>query len=211
MSDKPAAAAAPQQTTPQTAPQTEKNYTSDEYLKIERNSTTKHELLGGKVLSLAGSNRTRSLIGSNTTIAIGNRIHGQKNEIYAGNMRVQMSPARVSYPDVIVVSSKPAFIDNQSDVLLNPTIVAEIYSKNASSLVKTEKLESYLAMDSIREYLLIKEDEMRVEHYAKQNAKQWIYRIYNDREEIISMESINCKVSVAEIYAQIDFGAGGGA
>ncbi|MEJ7665419.1 MAG: hypothetical protein WKG07_40795 [Hymenobacter sp.] len=39
-------------------------------------------------------------------------------------------------------------------------------------------------MDSIREYLLIKEDEMRVEHYAKQNAKQWIYRIYNDRDEV---------------------------
>jgi Uma2 family endonuclease len=46
---------------------------------------------------------------------------------------------------------------------------------------------------------------MRVEHYAKQNAKQWIYRIYNDREEIISLESVNCKVSLSEIYAQINF------
>lgn len=187
------------------ATQTEKNYTSEEYLKIERNSSTKHEFIGGKVLSLAGSNRTRSLIGSNTTIAVGNRIHGQKNEIYSGNMRVQMSPTRFSYPDVVIVSSKPAFIDTESDVLLNPTIVVEIYSKNTNSLDKTEKLESYLAMDSIREYLLVKEDEMRVEHYAKQNAKQWIYRIYTDREEIISMESINCKVSVSEIYAQINF------
>ncbi len=189
--------------------QAEKNYTSEEYLKIERASPTKHEFIGGKVLSLAGSNRTRSLIGSNTTIAVGNRIHGQKNEIYSGNMRVQMSPTRFSYPDVVIVSSKPSFIDDDSDVLLNPTIVVEIYSKNTSSLDKTEKLESYLAMDSIREYLLVKEDEMRVEHYAKQNAKQWIYRIYNDREEIISMESINCKVSVSEIYAQINFDAAG--
>lgn len=187
------------------APQAEKNYTSEEYLKIERNSPTKHEFIGGRVLSLAGSNRTRSLIGSNATIAIGNRIHGQKNEIYSGNMRVQMSPTRYSYPDVVIVSSKPSFTDNESDVLLNPTIVVEIYSKDTNSLDKTEKLESYLAMDSIREYLLVKEDELRVEHYAKQNAKQWVYRIYNEREEIISMESINCKVSLSEIYAQINF------
>jgi len=186
-------------------PQAEKNYTSEEYLKIERNSPTKHEFIGGRVLSLAGSNRTRSLIGSNATIAIGNRIHGQKNEIYSGNMRVQMSPTRFSYPDVVIVSSKPSFTDNESDVLLNPTIVVEIYSKNTNSQDKTEKLESYLAMDSIREYLLVKEDELRVEHYAKQNAKQWVYRIYNEREEIISMESINCKVSLSEIYAQITF------
>ena len=68
-----------------------------------------------------------------------------------------------------------------------------------------EKLESYLAMDSIRECLLVKEDEMRVEHYARQNAKQWIYRIYNERDDVVSLESINCKVSLAEIYAHIKF------
>jgi Uma2 family endonuclease len=57
--------------------------------------------------------------------------------------------------------------------------------------------------------LIVKEDEMRVEHYAKQNAKQWIYRIYNDREDVISLDSINCKISLAEIYAQIKFGHSG--
>jgi Uma2 family endonuclease len=60
-------------------------------------------------------------------------------------------------------------------------------------------------MDSIREYLLIKEDEMRVEHYFKQNPKQWIYRIYDSREDVVSIDSINCKISLAEIYAQIKF------
>ena len=61
-------------------------------------------------------------------------------------------------------------------------------------------------MKSIREYLLVKEDEMRVEHYAKQNAKQWIYSIYNDKDEVVSIEALNCKVSMTEIYAQIKFG-----
>jgi Uma2 family endonuclease len=185
-------------------PQTDKNYTAEEYLNIERSNTTKHQFTNGKVLAMAGSNRIRSLIASNTTIAIGNRIHGQKNEIYAGNMRVQLNPTRFAYPDVVIVSGKPTFTDNQYDVLLNPAIAVEIISKNTNFHDKTEILECYLAMDSIREYLLVKEDEMRVEHYAKQNSKQWIYRIYNDREEIISLESINCKISLTEIYAQID-------
>jgi hypothetical protein len=47
---------------------------------------------------------------------------------------------------------------------------------------------------------------MRIEHYAKQNAKQWIYKIYNERDDVLSLESINCKVSLSEIYAQIKFG-----
>jgi Uma2 family endonuclease len=119
-------------------------------------------------------------------------------------MRVQLNPERFSYPDVVVVSGKPNFLDKEFDVLLNPAIAVEVISKNTNFQDKTEKLECYLAMDSIREYLLVKEDEMRVEHYAKQNLKQWIYRIYNDREEIISLDSINCKVALTEIYAQID-------
>lgn len=181
----------------------EKTYTPEEYLKIERNSTTKHDYINGKVLGKASSNRTQCLIASNTTIAIGNRIQVHKSEIYVGNMRVKMSPTRFSYPDIVIVSDKPVFSDNNFDVLQNPTIVIEIYSKNTSSLDKTEKLESYLAMDSVREYLQIKEDEMRIEHYAKQNAKQWVFRIYNEREDTISLDSVNCKISLVEVYAHI--------
>jgi len=185
--------------------QPDKIYTAEEYLKIERGTATKHEFNGGKVLAKASSNRTHCLIASNTTIAIGNRIQVQKSEIYAGGMRVQMSPTRFSYPDIVIASDKPSFTDNQFDVLLNPTVLIEIYSKHTNTVDKTEKLEHYLAMGSVREYMHIKEDEMRVEHYFKQNPKQWIYRIYNDREEVISLESVNCKISMVEIYAQIKF------
>ncbi len=181
------------------------NYASEEYLKQERSATSRHEVVGGKILSVAGSNRTRSLLATNAIIAIGNRVHGQKNEIYTANMRVQINANRFSYPDVVIVNTKPIFADNQADVLQNPTIVLEVYSKNTNSVDKTEKLESYLAMDSIREYVLVKEDEMRVEHYAKQNAKQWVYRIYNERDEVVALDSINCKISLAEIYSQINF------
>jgi len=99
----------------------------------------------------------------------------------------------------------PSFTDNAFDTLVNPTVAIDILSKNTSFQDKTEKLECYLALTSIREYLIIKEDEMRVEHYFKQNPKQWIYRIYDTREDVISVDSVNCKVSVAEIYAQIKF------
>lgn len=185
--------------------QTEKKYTAEEYLKMERRSANKHEFMDGKILAAAGSNRTHNLIGTNTVIAVGSRSRGQKCEIYSSDMRVQLSSSHFCYPDVIVVSGEPAFTDHDFDVLLNPTVIVEIFSNSSQFKDKREKLESYLAMDSIRECLLVKEDEMRVEHYAKQNAKQWIYRIYNDREDIISLDSIGCKVSLAEIYAQIKF------
>lgn len=187
--------------------QSEKNYTVDEYLKMERRRANKNEFANGKILATSGSTRRRNLIGTNTTIAIGSRLRGHKCEIYASDMRVRLTANRFCYPNVIVVNGEPSFVDSEFDVLLNPAVVVEILSNSNAPNDKTEKIESYLAMDSVRECLLIKEEDMRVEHYAKQNAKQWIFRIYNDREDIITLDSINCKISLAEIYAQVKFDA----
>ncbi len=182
--------------------QSDKKYTVEDYLKLERG---KSEYANGKIVPSGGSNRTHNLIGTNTTIAIGSRVQGQKCEVYASDMRVRLSSTIFCYPDVIVVSGAPSFADNKFDTLLNPAVVVEAFSNSSSFQDKRDKLESYLAMDSIRECLLVKEDEMRVEHYAKQNPKQWVYRIYNDREDVITLDSITCKLSLAEIYAHIKF------
>jgi Uma2 family endonuclease len=185
--------------------QPEKNYSVEDYLRMERNSSTKHEFIDGRILSSAGSSRQHNLIGTNTTVAVGSRIRGHKCELYVNDMRVQLSPNRFSYPDVIVVSGEPKFADSETDVLLNPTVVVEVISRGSSSYDRTVKLESYLAMDSVREILLIKEDEMRAEHYYKQNPKQWVYRIYNAGDDVITLESVSCKISLSEIYSQVKF------
>ncbi|HEX8289775.1 MAG TPA: Uma2 family endonuclease [Pyrinomonadaceae bacterium] len=184
--------------------QTEKK-TAEEYLMSERRNSTKNEFNDGQVLGKATSNRRHNLISTNTAIAVGSRLHNHKCDIYVNAMCVRIKSNRYCYPDVIIVNSEPQFTDQHQDVLLNPTIIVEIFSSQTNSTDKNEKLESYLAMDSIRECLLVKEDEMRVEHYAKQNPKQWIYRIYNEREDVISLESVNCKVSLQEIYASLKF------
>lgn len=177
----------------------------EDYMVSERHSATKNEYMNGRVLARSGSNRWHNLIVSNAAIAIGSRMHGHKCEIYVGNMRVKLPNSCICYPDVVVVNGEPKFTDGNADILENPTIVVEIFSNTTNSSDKTQKLENFLAMDSIKECLLVKEDEMRIEHYAKQNAKQWIYKIYNEREDVVALDSVNCKLSIAEVYAQVKF------
>ena len=183
--------------------QSTKKSSMDDYLTTERQGAVRHDFVDGRVIARSGSNRWHNLLVSNTAVALGSRIHGHKVEVYISNMRVKLKNSYICYPDVVVVSGEPSFADQNADLLLNPTLIVEIFSNQTNSSDKTNKLESYLAMDSIKEFVLLKEEEMRVEHYARQNAKQWIYRIYNERDDVISLESINCKVSLAEIYAQV--------
>lgn len=183
--------------------QSAKKTSVDDYLNNERQGAGRHEYVDGRVIARSGSNRWHNILVSNSAIALGSRMHGNKCEIYISNMRVKLKNNYICYPDMVVVNGEPSFSDQNSDLLLNPTVIFEIFSNQTHSSDKTNKLESYLAMDSIKEFVLLKEEEMRVEHYARQNAKQWIYRIYNERDDVISLDSINCKVSVSEVYAKV--------
>ena len=182
----------------------EKIYTDEEYLAFEREAEEKHELIDGEIVAMAGASRRHNLIGLNTATEIRFQLKGKNCETYANDMRVRMRKGRYSYPDVVVVCGEPQFADEEFDVLLNPTAVIEVLSKSTRFRDKTEKLETFLKMESVRECLLIEQDEQHIEHYIKQTPRQWLLKIYEDSDEMIILESIDCRISLADIYAQIE-------
>jgi Uma2 family endonuclease len=177
----------------------------EDYILSERQSASRNEYLNGRIVGRSGSDRWHNLLVSNTVIGIGSRLQGHKYEIYVSNMRVKLKNDAICYPDIVMVNVEPAFADQNHDLLLNPTVVVDIFSNDTNTSDKARKLESFLATDSIKECVLLKQDEMRVEQYSRQNAKQWIYKIYNERDDVVSLESIGCKISLAEIYGQVKF------
>jgi len=183
----------------------EKLYTPEEYLAFEREAEEKHEYIDGEIIAMAGASREHNLIGVNVSSELRFALKGKSCEVYANDMRVRMKKNRYGYPDVVVVCAAPEFDDEEFDVLLNPTIAVEVLSKSTRFRDKTEKLATYQKMESLREILLIEQVEPRIEHYIKQTSKQWLLKIYEDLDEIVFLEAIDCHLPVAEIYAQIEF------
>ncbi|MBA3769522.1 MAG: Uma2 family endonuclease [Blastocatellia bacterium] len=170
----------------------------------ERPKVGKYETLDGRLLAKPAVSRSHNLICTNFVSLVGSRVHRSSCEVYACDMQVQLGRDSVYFPDVIVVKGEAEFADENAEMLTNPTIVVEIFSSSSKSSYRAQKLEGYLAIPKLKECLLVGESEMRVEHYAWQNAKQWIYRIYNEREDVIVLDSINCKLALSEVYAQVN-------
>lgn len=168
-----------------------------------RRELIRNEYLDGSLVPKPPANRWHNLIATNMVVAIGSRVHRGTCEVYAGEMPVRLGTTSVCFPDVVVVSGEPEFTDSSSELLQNPTVVVEITSTMAKFGGRSQKLEGFLAIPKIKECLLVNESEMRIEHYARQNAKQWIYRIYDEKDDMITLESINCKLSLTEVYAQV--------
>ena len=183
----------------------QKYYSEEEYLAFEREAVDKHELIDGEILAMAGASREHNVIGGNIFASFHSKLSGGTCESYINDMRVRMKKGRYSYPDVVVVCGEPQFADDEFDILLNPVVVVEVLSKSTRFRDKTEKLETYQKMESIQECLLVEQDFPHVEHYIKQTPMQWLLRIYEDLNDTITFESINCQLPFTEIYAQIEF------
>jgi Uma2 family endonuclease len=180
-------------------------YTDEEYLAFEREAEEKHELIDGEIVAMAGASREHNIISGNLFASVHLSLRGRSCEAYSNDLRVRMKKGRYSYPDVVVVCGEPKFADNEFDVLLNPAVVAEVLSKSTRFRDKTEKLETFQKMESIQEVLLIEQDILHIEHYTKQTPMQWLLRIYENLNDVIVLDSIDCKVSLSEIYDRIEF------
>ncbi|MCS6830639.1 MAG: Uma2 family endonuclease [bacterium] len=177
-----------------------------QYLQMERQARTRSEYLAGQVLAMAGASRAHNKIAINLGVQLYTALRGRDCEVYLSDMRTKVSQASAYfYPDVVVVCGEPQFEDEHEDNLLNPTVIVEILSPSTEDFDRTEKLLAYQKLDSLREYLLVSQQEVHVEHLVRQADGQWLKREYTRLGEIVHLESVQVELPVQAIYEGIVF------
>jgi hypothetical protein len=82
-------------------------------------------------------------------------------------MHVKLSSGLSCFPDLTLVTGEPSFADQSCyHAFKSRPLSSTCFPAPLDSLEKTRKLENFLEMPSIKECLLVKQDEMRCEHYA---------------------------------------------
>lgn len=56
----------------------------------------------------------------------------------------------------------------------------------------------------LQEYILIAQDKMSVEQFVRTGANQWTFYRYLQPSDVIPLKAIDCTLSIAEIYAEIE-------
>lgn len=182
-----------------------KTYTTpEEYLAFERKAENRNEYVNGEIFALAGASRKHNLIVWNISGELKQQLKGKFCEAYASEMRVKASAARsYGYPDVVVVCGEPQFEDDFFDTLLNPTMVVEVLSKSTESYNRLAKAAYYRTIESLAEYLLVAQDEYRVEQYVKQADGRWLLSDVRSLENMVELKSINCSLALVDLYDRI--------
>jgi Uma2 family endonuclease len=121
-------------------------------------------------------------------------------------MRVRVSATGLyTYPDVVVVCGKPQFAEDEMDNLVNPTVLVEVLSPSTEAYDRGRKFEHYRKIESLRQYLLVASDRVSVELFTRQASGQWLLSSAAGLEEEMDLESIECRLRVADIYDKVEF------
>jgi Uma2 family endonuclease len=179
--------------------------TPGEYLELERKSEFRNEYIAGRIFAMSGASKRHNLISVNLVREISSQMRGRACEVFAIDIRVKVSPTGMyTYPDVVAVCGESRFEDAHTDTLLNPMVIMEVLSESTEAYDRGEKFAHYRRLDTLREYVLVAQDKVRVEHYVR-DGEQWVLSEISDPDRTLHLASVDCHVALAEIYEKVEF------
>lgn len=182
-------------------------YTLEEYIELEKNSEEKFEFFEGNVWCMAGASPEHETIVGNMITALNIALRGRGCRVFPSNLKVKVPvypPYR--YPDLTALCGEPVYEELQGlKMLINPRLIVEVLSSSTEAFDQSDKFTYYKSIESFTEYLLISHDRPHIALFTKQDEKTWLHREYNSLDESVYLSSVDCELSVAEIYSDLEF------
>ena len=179
--------------------------TEAEYLALDRAAEVRSEFLDGEMWAMSGGSWRHASLQANIIGELSAGLRGGNCRVFTSDLRVRVVPGRMyAYPDVTIVFGKPIVADDRQDILLNPVVVFEVLSPSTEKYDRGIKLQRYLAIESLKDYVLVDQDKARVEQYARGSAGAWTFRAYERLDDQPKLESVDASLPLARIYDRVE-------
>lgn len=178
--------------------------TPEEYLDGELRSETKHEYISGVVYAMAGGRNVHNQIVGNVFGSLHARLKGKPCLPFNSDTKVRIrlpNQLRFYYPDVQVICQPNPPEDSFQD---HPVIIIEVLSDSTRRTDQGEKLDGYLTISSLENYLLVETGSPLVIGYRR-SAAGFIREVHSSLTGCIALPAIGTDLPLAEIYERISF------
>jgi len=179
--------------------------TEEEYLALDRAAEVRSEFLDGEMWAMSGGSRWHSQLAMNFGSELHSALRGGNCRVFNSDLRVRVMPRRMyAYPDLTVVCGNVLLADNERDVLLNPTVIIEVLSPSTEKYDRGVKFQYYRTIESVRDYVLVSQDHVRIEQFTRGESSTWTLRDYQSLEDQLKIESIGAAVPLSLIYDGVE-------
>ncbi len=192
----------------------ELQFTAAEYLAAERETDERNEYLDGYVYRMAGESPEHGAICTNLTASLHGQLLGKPCQAFSKDTKVRSGPlperlhstkGLYSYPDLVVVCGKLQFLDENRDVLLNPTVIIEVSSPTTEHFDRGEKWMRYQHwLPTLTDYVIVAQTRPAIDHYQRAEGNSWLYMGISETGSL-HIPSIKCTLVLSEVYDRIEF------
>ena len=189
-----------------------RRYTLEEFLEKEAKSAYKHEFIDGQIFKMPYAKGPHNIISANMVTEMNINLRKlEKNYVIFPSDQMVYFPSldQGVYADALAVCEKPLYWDDNQLLLINPIIVVEVLSKSsgtppASKYDRTGKFDKYKTLESIREYVLIRQDECYAEIWYRESPGRWQETIITDMKGELPLQSVGITIALEWIYKNVE-------
>lgn len=171
-----------------------------EYLESEKAGAVRHEYLAGQVYAMAGASATHNLLAGNLFSRLRGHLRGRDCQVFISDMKVRIEAIDTFYYPDVVVTCDPQ--DQDEYFKTQPCLIVEVISPSTAIIDRREKLLAYQKLTSLREYVLVAQDEMKVEVYRRDQGGHWWLETIGLEDEL-RLESVDLKMPMSEVYEDV--------
>lgn len=183
-----------------------RDYTPEEYLAIEQFSEYKSEYIDGQIIPMAGGTVNHNKLAGNLYAALNFAFKQQDYQVFIGDVRLWIPEKRIfTYPDVMIIAGEPEYVNNRTDIIVNPVVIIEVLSKSIQAYDREGKFNAYRTIPSFQEYLLVDQTRIHVEQSFITGKKQGWFREYDEDDEAIALAAVSFQISLNDLYSKVKF------
>ncbi len=179
--------------------------TAEEYLALDRAAEFRSEFFDGEIVAMSGGSLRHSGMKINLAGEVRDALRGTQCRAFDSDLRVRVSPRMYTYPDLTVVCGKPMLADERQDILLNPKVIFEVLSPSTEFYDRGVKFRHYREIESLTDYVLLDQEQARIEQFTRGDAHLWTFHDYKAATETLLIESIGVSIPIARIYDGLEF------
>ena len=173
----------------------EKMMTIEETVLLEQRTGIRYELVDGVLHAMAGETRRHKKLAAQLYRLLFEAATTKQCE-WLLEAKIRTVGARYRYPD-LVLSCHPG---DDPYYLENPCLIIEVLSESTAATDSTEKLEEYLKIPTLRQYVLVEQQVERLIVYSKVHQTWQVQILEQGQLEILCLQAT---LSLEQIYAGI--------
>lgn len=182
----------------------ERTFTVEEYLQRESTAKFKSDYYQGQIYSIKGGAPAHNTISENVFGHLFRQLLGRPCRAKNSEALVK-AESLLTYPDVSVVCPPIEREPGPIETLKNPVVIFEVLSATTERYDRNVKLPHYQRLPSVREVVVVLQDAPVVEQFKRHEDGNWQIVRTTGLDQRITIPSINCELTLAQIYADVEF------